>query len=71
VHFENFLDWFSFLFSFKDFIHLRERPRDRAQGGGGAQGEGESDSPLRVEPNLGLDPRTLRSRPEPKAYAPD
>ena len=36
-------------------------------GVGVAEGEGEADSPLSRELNLGLDPRTLRSRPEPKA----
>jgi len=65
VHFENFLDWFSFLFSFKDFIHLRERERahtsERAQAGGAAEGEGETDSALSREPDVGLDLRTLRS----------
>ena len=47
------------------FIHLRER--ERAQAGGEAKGEGEADSPLSWEPNVGLDPRTWRSQPEPKA----
>jgi len=37
--------------------------------GGGADGEGEADSPLSREPYVGLDPRTLRSQPEPKADA--
>ena len=37
--------------------------------GVGAEGEGETDSPLSREPDLGLDPRTLRSGPEPKADA--
>ena len=39
------------------FIYLRER----AQTGGAAYGEEEADSPLNREPNIGLDPRTLRS----------
>ena len=32
-------------------------------------GEGEAGSPLSREPNVGLDPRTPGSRPEPKAEA--
>ena len=31
---------------------------------GGAEGEGEADTPLSREPDVGLDPRTFRSRPE-------
>ena len=31
------------------------------------EGEGEADSLLSREPNMELDPRTLGSRPEPKA----
>jgi len=38
----------------------RERERERAQAGGGA--EGEADSPPSREPDMGLDPRTPRSR---------
>ena len=45
----------------------RERERERAQAGVGADGEGEADSSLSKEPNTGLDPRTLRSGPKPKA----
>ena len=33
------------------------------------EGEGEADSPLNRESDTGLDPRTLRSRPELKADA--
>ena len=36
-------------------------------GVGGAEGEGQADSPLSREPDAGLDPKTMRSRPEPKA----
>jgi len=36
---------------------------------GEAEGEEEADSPLSQEPDVGLDPRTLGSRPEPKADA--
>jgi len=32
-------------------------------------GEGEAGFPLSGEPNVGLHPRTLGSRPEPKAAA--
>ena len=45
------------------FIHLRRR----AQAGREAEAEGEADSPLIWESDLGLDSRTLRSWPEPKA----
>ena len=45
------------------FIYLRQR----AQVGRGSEGEGEVGSLLSMEPNTGLDPRTLRSSPEPKA----
>jgi len=38
---------------------MRERGRERAQAGGAA--EGEADSLLSQEPDLGLNPRTLRS----------
>ena len=31
------------------------------QAGGGAEGEGDADSPLKGEPNPGLNPRTLGS----------
>ena len=34
---------------------------------GGAEGEEEADSQWSWEPNVGLDPRTLESWPEPKA----
>ena len=37
--------------------------------GRGAVVEGEADSLLSREPDVGLDPRTLESRPEPKADA--
>ena len=36
---------------------------------GAAEGEGEADGLLSREPDAGLDPRTLRSRPEPTADA--
>ena len=36
---------------------------------GGGRGERQADSLLSAEPNLGLDPRTLRSWPETKSDA--
>jgi len=39
----------------------------RERAGGGAEGQGQADSTLSREPDAGLDPRTLGSRPEPKA----
>ena len=47
----------------------REKERASKQGELQAEGEGEAGSPLRREPNVGLDPRILRSWPEPKADA--
>ena len=45
------------------FIYLRVRESADAHAGfgGGAEAEGEADSPLSKEPEVGLDPRTLRS----------
>ena len=37
--------------------------------GGGAEGEREADSLPSGEPDVGLDPRTLRSQPELKSKA--
>jgi len=57
-------------FFFKiSFIYLRQTDRERAQAEGVAEAEREADSPLIREPNAGLDPKTLGSRPEPKAAA--
>lgn len=39
------------------------------RGGGGTEEEGEADSVLSREPDPGLEPRILRSSPEPKADA--
>ena len=54
---------------YSDFIYLFERERARERSGE----EGQADSPLNMEPNMGLDmglgPRILRSPPEPKAHA--
>ena len=57
------LKLFPFLF-LKDFIYLFEtRQESEHEQGGGAKGEreGEADSPLSRDPDLGLNPRTLRS----------
>ena len=54
-----------FLF-FKDFIYLFEIEHEP---GGEAEGEGDAGFPLSREPDVGLDPRTLESWPEPKADA--
>ena len=63
--------WYFFLFLFFKilFIYLTERDtaREETQAGGG--GEGEAGFPRIREPDVGLDPRTLGSRPEPKADA--
>ena len=48
------------------YLFIWEKEQEQ---GGGAEGEGEADSPLSKGPNVGLSPRTLRSRPEPKADA--
>ena len=48
----------------------RQREREKQaphQAGRGAKGE--ADCPLSREPHVGLNPRTLGSRPEPKADA--
>ena len=45
------------------------RERKKAQVGGRAEGGGEADSSLNSEPDKGLDPRALRSRPELKEAA--
>ena len=52
----------------KDFIYLREREREHKQEGG-RDGEGEAESLLNRNPDMGLNPRTLGSRPELKAVA--
>ena len=44
----------SFLFFFKDFIHLIQRERERERAGGKAEGEREADYPLSQEPDVGL-----------------
>ena len=53
------------------FIYLTQRERQPAREGiqaGGVE-EGEAGFPLSRGPDVGLNPRTLGSRPEPKADA--
>ena len=52
---------------FKKRFYLFDREREHKQEK--QQAEGEADFPLSREPTEGLDPRTLRSQPEPKADA--
>ena len=62
-----------FFSSSKDFLFIylfiwqREREGGRTQARGVAEEEGEAGSPLNREPDIGFDPRTLESGPEPKA----
>ena len=65
IHCVGKLDNFPKKYIFKDFIYLYERERQRMEGG--TEEEGQADSQLSVEPDKGLDPRTLRSRPELKS----
>ena len=48
-------------FFFKDFIYLYERERMSRGWGRGRERESQVDSPLSREPDVGLNPRTLRS----------
>ena len=50
------------------FIYWTEKEITRKQKGRQRERE-EAGPPLSREPNVGLDPTTLRSRPEPKAEA--
>ena len=59
--------FFGFFFFKILFIYLSERERAHKQGE--RQAEGEAGSLPSKEPNEGLDPRTLGSRPKPKADA--
>ena len=45
------------------YVYESQREREQEQWGG-VEGDGEADSPLS---SVGLHPKTLRSRPEPKA----
>ena len=51
------------------FIYLMERETAREGTQAGGVGEEEASSQWSREPDAGLDPRTLGSRPEPKADA--
>ena len=59
----------SFLFFFPRAYLFLEREKEKEQAGRGAEGEGETGSLLRGELDVELDPRTLRSPPEPNADA--
>ena len=56
---------FCFVLCFGERERVRARFRVRAEGG--RDGESSAGSPLSREPDAGLDPITLRSRPEPKS----
>ena len=53
---------------FKDFIYLFDRQRSQVGKEAGRE-RGEAGSLLSREPDVGLNPRTLGSQPEPKAEA--
>ena len=55
--------------SFYYFIHLSDRERTKEHKQGKAEGKGEVGSLLGRETDMGLNPRTLGSGPEPKADA--
>ena len=62
--------WNFILFYFKDFIYLFDRDRDSQREREHSRGSGRGRSRLIAEePDVGLDPTTLGSRPEPKADA--
>ena len=57
----------SFFFFFQDlFIYLREKESRGGSRGRGGEKESQTDSTLSMKPNVGLDPRTLKSWPEAK-----
>ena len=57
-------------FIFKDFIYLIDRDRDSQREREHSRGSGSGRSRLLMEePDVGLDPITLGSRPAPKADA--
>lgn len=45
---------------------MRERASEHKQGGG-VEGKGEADSQISRDPDVRLNPKTVGSRPEPKA----
>ena len=53
----------------KDYIYFERESAHKQTRGAEEEGEGNAGSPLSREPNAGLHPRTLRSRPELKAGA--
>ena len=58
----------AFIIFLKVFIYLFAE-REHKQGEQQAEGEEEAGSPLSREPNVGPDPRSMGSWPEPKADA--
>ena len=62
------LTFSSFIF-LKDFIYLFDRQRSQVDRDTSREREGEAGFPLSREPDVGLDPRTLRSCPELKTEA--
>ena len=65
-----FTCFFFFCVFFKDFIYLFDRERDSQRDREHKQGEWERKKQAPVEePDAGLEPRTLGSRPELKADA--
>ena len=61
---ERVSSFFFFLSCFKDFTYLFDGGRGEKEN---TQADGPADSQLSREPEVGLDPRTLGSWPEPKA----
>ena len=57
----------TFFCCFKGFIYLFDTERDQKLAERQAEREGEAGSLLSREPDAGLNPRTLRSCPEPKS----
>ena len=51
----------------KKYLFIWQRERLQVGREAGREKEGEAGSPLSGEPDVGLDPRALRSWPEPKA----
>jgi len=65
------IQFYQLAFILKIFIYLFDRERETAREGtqAGRVGEGEAGFLQSREPDAGLHPRTLGSRPEPKADA--
>ena len=63
------LDFRVTLFFFKDFIYLFDRETARERGNTAGEWERKKQAPRAEEPDVGLDPGTPGSLPEPKADA--